>query len=164
MFHILFCNNNEIAGRRRRGGKRLLGWWGRWQRVATLKMGAISKTGVNHENKIIQFFWKWRNPSSTNFASVLTGKIELSGSKELIMVERFLFCNKYTSLYNNVIKSTAKSLHCDCPRVESLSYNCISSEERKSFLYLLLSPHSDVPSASDAKSQNFLGWEVCYDE
>ena len=56
MFHILFCNKNQIAGRRRRGRQRLLGWWGRWQRVATLKMGTISKTGVNHENKVIQIF------------------------------------------------------------------------------------------------------------
>ena len=80
------------------------------------------------------------------------------------MVKRFLFCNKYTSLYNNVIKSTAKSLHYDCPRVESLSYNCISSKGQKAFLYLLLSPHSGVPSATDAKSQNFLSWEVCNDE
>ena len=80
------------------------------------------------------------------------------------MVRRFLFCIKYTSLYNNVIKSTAKSLHYDCPRVESLSYNCISSKGRKAFLDLLLSPHSGVPSATDAKSQNFLGWEVCHDE
>lgn len=75
------------------------------------------------------------------------------------MVKRFLFCNKYTSLYNNVIKSTAKSLHYDCPRVESLSYNCISSKGRKAFLDLLLSPHSGVPSATDAKSQNFLSIE-----
>ena len=63
-----------------------------------------------------------------------------------------------------MIKSTAKSLHYDCPRVESLSYNCISSKGRKAFLDLLLSPHGGVPSATDAKSQNFLGWEVCNDE
>ena len=58
----------------------------------------MSKIGVNHENKVIRMFEMKKSPSTTNFASVLTGKIELSGSKELIIVKRFLFCNKYTSL------------------------------------------------------------------